>query len=128
MDRRAILYFKYDPSLEKAILEVHVYVAAAVDIEGTVVPSEEMTPIEWTSIADVPYDKMWADDIFWLPQLLSTLVKEAATTAAADGGEGSETRPCWLGVFQFDESSTSIVRHSVEQCTSEHLLALKSDR
>ena len=37
--------------------------------EGTPSESEEMKP-EWFSIKDIPFSNMWADDIFWLPEVL----------------------------------------------------------
>lgn len=32
--------------------------------------SEEMAP-KWFNIKDIPFESMWADDPFWLPQILS---------------------------------------------------------
>lgn len=32
--------------------------------------TEEMKP-RWFKIKDIPYDKMWEDDIYWLPQVLN---------------------------------------------------------
>ena len=40
------------------------------EFEGTPQESDEMKP-EWFDIKDIPYDKMWADDKYWLPLLLS---------------------------------------------------------
>lgn len=31
--------------------------------------TDEMCP-KWFSIQEIPYDSMWEDDIFWLPQIL----------------------------------------------------------
>jgi len=52
---------------------VHVYFSK--EWEGEPTESEEMKP-EWFKIKDIPYDTMWADDIFWLPEVLKgNLVK-----------------------------------------------------
>lgn len=37
--------------------------------EGKPTESEEMKPF-WFSVKDIPYDKMWPDDKFWLPKVL----------------------------------------------------------
>lgn len=47
---------------------IHAYLCD--EWEGEPVESEEMAP-EWFDITDIPYDKMWGDDEFWLPQVLS---------------------------------------------------------
>jgi len=46
---------------------VHVYISDAWD--GDPIETEEMAP-EWFNLADIPYSNMWADDEFWLPQVL----------------------------------------------------------
>lgn len=56
-------YFKGEPTL----MNVHVFVATA--WEGKPTESEEMKP-KWFNIADIPYDKMWPDDPYWLPVVL----------------------------------------------------------
>jgi mutator protein MutT len=43
---------------------VHAYLCT--EWQGTPEESEEMAP-KWFSIADIPYDQMWQDDIYWLP-------------------------------------------------------------
>lgn len=37
--------------------------------EGTVRPSPEAKPV-WIDVDDVPYDRMWEDDRYWLPGVL----------------------------------------------------------
>ena len=37
--------------------------------EGTPTETEEAVPL-WFSLDQIPYDEMWADDLYWLPQLL----------------------------------------------------------
>lgn len=52
---------------------VHVYLAP--EWEGEPAESEEMNP-KWFSIDEIPFDSMWPDDIFWLPEVLKgNLVK-----------------------------------------------------
>lgn len=45
----------------------HVFLAR--DFEGVPVETEEAKPL-WTRLSDIPYDRMWKDDIHWLPILL----------------------------------------------------------
>ena len=46
---------------------VHIYVTES--WSGDIIESEEMNPL-WFSVENIPYEKMWADDIYWLPQIL----------------------------------------------------------
>ncbi len=46
----------------------HVYTAES--WIGEAVESEEMMP-QWYSIDEIPFDKMWPDDIFWLPRMIA---------------------------------------------------------
>ncbi|XP_072029581.1 oxidized purine nucleoside triphosphate hydrolase-like [Amphiura filiformis] len=52
---------------EEQILEVHVFQTD--DFKGQPQETEEMQP-KWFDIDDIPYSKMWPDDIFWFPYLL----------------------------------------------------------
>lgn len=38
--------------------------------EGEPIETDEMAP-KWFAVKDIPYDKMWQDDEYWLPQVLS---------------------------------------------------------
>lgn len=49
-------------------MHVHTYVATAWD--GEPAETEEMAP-QWFKLADIPYDQMWQDDIYWLPAVLA---------------------------------------------------------
>jgi len=60
---------------------VHVYVAH--DWEGEPIESEEMAP-EWFFTDMIPYDKMWATDIEWLPLVLDGLAVAGEFTFDSD--------------------------------------------
>jgi len=62
-----VILFDFADKPTMAPLEVHIFVARQYD--GTPSESEEMRP-QWFKINDVPLDKMWVDDIYWLPQVL----------------------------------------------------------
>ncbi|MEK9147419.1 MAG: 8-oxo-dGTP diphosphatase [Patescibacteria group bacterium] len=49
------------------ILEVHIFKIEA--FEGEPTESEEMKP-EWFDVGNIPYDKMWTSDKYWLPIFL----------------------------------------------------------
>jgi 8-oxo-dGTP pyrophosphatase MutT (NUDIX family) len=57
-------YFIHKPEWDQL---VHVFVADK--WEGEPTESEEMKP-KWFAVADLPFDDMWPDDIFWLPEML----------------------------------------------------------
>jgi len=42
----------------------------AYDHEGVPMPTPEADPF-WCAVDAIPYDKMWADDIHWLPRVLA---------------------------------------------------------
>lgn len=50
---------------------------------GEPTESEEMAP-QWFSLHAIPYDQMWADDIFWLPEILAGKYAEAEFWFGAD--------------------------------------------
>ena len=66
MHRVATIDF-YFPSDKKLELQVSVFFADS--WEGEPLESEEMAP-QWFDIDKIPYDKMWVDDIKWLPVVL----------------------------------------------------------
>ena len=49
-------------------MEVHVFEGTG--IIGEVIESDEMRPA-WFESSAIPLDDMWADDPYWLPQLLA---------------------------------------------------------
>lgn len=57
-------FFPYKPEWNQ-----DVFVFLARDWSGEPVESEEMAP-QWFKKGEIPYDKMWSDDQFWLPLAL----------------------------------------------------------
>lgn len=51
------------------IVDMYVHVYTTSEWEGEPAETDEMRP-EWFKLADIPYDTMWQDDIFWLPAVL----------------------------------------------------------
>ena len=49
------------------ILEVNIF--KAVDFTGLPKESEEMKP-QWFLVNNIPYEKMWSDDKYWMPMFL----------------------------------------------------------
>jgi 8-oxo-dGTP diphosphatase len=52
------------------IPDIHCHVFIADGIEGDPTETDEAIPL-WTSLEKIPYDRMWADDIYWLPQMIA---------------------------------------------------------
>lgn len=48
----------------------HVHVFLVERWDGNPLESEEMRP-EWFDISNIPYNRMWPDDILWLPRVLA---------------------------------------------------------
>jgi 8-oxo-dGTP diphosphatase len=49
---------------------IHVYVFRATGFDGEPRETDEAIPI-WFPIDEIPYAEMWADDVLWLPGLLT---------------------------------------------------------
>jgi 8-oxo-dGTP diphosphatase len=58
---------------------IHAYVFTATDYTGTPTETDEAIPI-WYKKQDIPYDAMWEDDQYWLPQVLDNKVVEGRFT------------------------------------------------
>lgn len=71
MEKRGVLTFILDdegnPFDYKATMEVHIFSVTKYESEPT--ETDEMRP-QWFLHQDIPYDRMWPDDIHWLPLLL----------------------------------------------------------
>jgi 8-oxo-dGTP pyrophosphatase MutT (NUDIX family) len=117
LEHVGVLYFRYPQQSDKKkeFLEVHLY---AVDVDSTppisieaLAESEEMNPIRWFPIDQVPLEKMWCDDKFWLKPLLFGLCEgwTAAAAAAAQSqqrstseGHASFRLACFFQFFEMD--------------------------
>jgi mutator protein MutT len=67
LQKMAMLSFKNEV-VKGQDMKVHVFISY--DWEGEPAESEEMAP-EWFFADMLPFDKMWADDEYWLPAILS---------------------------------------------------------
>lgn len=65
LQKRGILEFTFQNNPE--VLEVHVFCATR--FAGEPAETAEMRP-QWFSIANIPFERMWPDDKFWLPLFL----------------------------------------------------------
>lgn len=77
-----VIIYRYPQQVDisKELLEVHLFVVFADDTPGLdlgqIRPSEEMNPVQWYPLHQLPLQKMWRDDFFWLSSFL-----EGVTTA-----------------------------------------------
>lgn len=62
---------------ERKLMQVSLFIAE--DWTGEIKESEEMRP-KWFKRTDIPYDEMWADDPYWLPNILDGNLIEARFT------------------------------------------------
>ena len=49
--------------------DIHCHVYTATEFTGTPTATDEAIPY-WCEIADIPFERMWEDDSYWLPQAL----------------------------------------------------------
>ncbi|HVQ43653.1 MAG TPA: 8-oxo-dGTP diphosphatase [Candidatus Saccharimonadia bacterium] len=75
-------YFERDPGFEMQNILCRVYVCEV--WVGEPMETEEMAP-RWFDERELPYDEMWADDRYWLPEVLVGKYIEAEFLF---GGEG----------------------------------------
>lgn len=60
--------FVQDEGTDPWRMYVHVYISDK--WEGEPVETEEMAP-KWFKVDEIPYENMWQDDEYWLPQVLN---------------------------------------------------------
>jgi 8-oxo-dGTP diphosphatase / 2-hydroxy-dATP diphosphatase len=65
LEKVGILTFEFEN--DEKLLEVHVFLVK--NFSGDIIETDEMRP-EWFDIDNIPFDKMWSSDIYWLPLLL----------------------------------------------------------
>ena len=63
-EKRGVMIFE----LEDCLKEAHIY--EGLSWAGEPVETEEMAPF-WFKMKDLPFDKMWTDDILWYPLLIN---------------------------------------------------------
>ncbi len=68
---------------------VHVFLAT--EWEGEPIESPEMLPF-WFPVNEIPFERMWQDDAYWLPIVLSG----KAIYAEFEFGEDNETVVSWV--------------------------------
>jgi len=71
-------YFPHNSNFNQL---VHVYFTE--EWLGEPQESEEMRP-EWFKVNKIPFDKMWVDDIFWLPEVIKGNLIKASFTFEVD--------------------------------------------
>lgn len=79
----AHLQFHFDQKPDWSI-ECHTF--ATTRWEGGPTESEEMAP-EWYAWRDIPFERMWVDDKYWLPNVLRGEYIEATFNFNNDGSE-----------------------------------------
>jgi len=66
--KTALLEYEFvDSNIVPVIMQVHIY--SAIRWEGTPVITEEIAP-KWFNVSDIPYERMWPDNKFWLERSL----------------------------------------------------------
>ena len=66
IEKMGVVDFSWEHKPED-ILQVHIF--KATKFSGFPIETEEMKP-QWFLIKDIPYEKMWVDDKYWLPLFL----------------------------------------------------------
>lgn len=61
-----IIFHEHHDGEQKA-MQVHIYTCT--DWAGEPTETEEMAP-KWYDLSEIPYEEMWPDDPFWLPQVI----------------------------------------------------------
>jgi len=67
LENRGVLDFSWKGK-EDQVLEVNIF--KATEFSGQPQETEEMKP-QWFDVDKIPFEKMWADDIFWIPLFLA---------------------------------------------------------
>ena len=66
MSERGVLDFEFESDPKR--FEMHIFEVS--EFSGEPNETEEMKP-EWFDFDEIPFDRMWSDDIHWMPLLLS---------------------------------------------------------
>lgn len=84
------------------IPDIHCHVYLAEEFEGTPTATVEADPF-WCKISDIPYDRMWEDDQYWLGDMLAgnqffaRFIFECEDILWKDVQLGNESTQDWLG-------------------------------
>ncbi|THU80652.1 hypothetical protein K435DRAFT_695245 [Dendrothele bispora CBS 962.96] len=96
-----VLFFVTEDS--ESAFHIDIYRGEAYEgIEKDVRETDEMRP-EWFDIDKIPYDKMWEDDVFWMPMLLDKKwFWGRADFRVPPGESGKETKQArwWFGELE----------------------------
>ena len=65
--KRAILTFFFES--EETVMQVHLFTGSVACLQSEPLETDEMKP-EWFTLDSIPFEKMWADDIYWIPWML----------------------------------------------------------
>lgn len=69
LKKAATLHFYFSEEVEKLGKAEETSIYLCRDWKGEIRETDEMKP-RWFKISDIPYDGMWTDDIYWMPQVL----------------------------------------------------------
>lgn len=69
LQRSGELRFRFAGNGKLSGHSIHCYVYRADDYAGELIETDEAKPC-WTPVDQIPFDRMWADDVFWLPSLI----------------------------------------------------------
>lgn len=83
LEERGQIFFSFD---KPGDIPLRVRIFTTTIWEGTPAESEEMSP-KWFSFDSVPYDRMWVDDPYWLPQMLAGKNVHGEFRFSEDGSE-----------------------------------------
>ncbi|MDH3733454.1 MAG: 8-oxo-dGTP diphosphatase [Gemmatimonadota bacterium] len=62
---------------------IMIHVFRSDDVRGIPIETDEAAPV-WAPVDDIPYDRMWADDRYWLPLVIERRTFEARTLFDGD--------------------------------------------
>ena len=65
-----VLHFSQEPVIDE-YSTITTYVYLCNEWEGQPADSEELATLTWFTPDDLPYQTMWEDDAYWLPQVLA---------------------------------------------------------
>lgn len=73
---------------------LHVFIFVTHETSGVAIETDEAQP-HWFPIDNIPYDEMWEDDRYWMPQVLAGQSVSARFLFDGDAmlGKAVETRP-----------------------------------